>query len=147
MAFQPQRYRAEELADALGDVAGKRVLIARAELAREVLPDTLAERSAVVEILPVFRSVIPRATGRFEELGEVDMVTFASPSALQHFDELNDGRAAELLAGKAVAVIGPVTAEALVNKGITPDVLPDEWTTAGMAVAIESYFANQQGLP
>ena len=51
------------------------------------------------------------------------------------------------LAGKAVAVIGPVTAEALVNKGITPDVLPDEWTTAGMAVAIESYFANQQGLP
>ena len=147
VAFQPQRYRAEELADALGDVAGKRVLLATAELAREVLPDTLAERSAVVEILPVYRSVIPRATGRFEELGEVDMVTFASPSALQHFDELNDGRASELLAGKAVAVIGPVTAEALVNKGITPDVLPDEWTTAGMAVAIESYFANQQGLP
>ena len=53
----PDEYRAEALADAVGEVKGTRVLLARAEEARDVLPKTLKQRGAFVQVAPVYRTV------------------------------------------------------------------------------------------
>ena len=60
VAAQPKEYRAEALLEVLGEVSGKRILLARAEVAREVLPETLRERGATVDVVAFYRTVLPR---------------------------------------------------------------------------------------
>lgn len=158
VAAQPSQYRAEALLEALGEVADKRVLLARAEVAREILPDELRRRGAHVDVVPVYRNVVPTAAtvprnvareggaGRAEALGDVDMVTFTSSSTVVNFDRLCDGKAVQLLAGCKVAAIGPVTAATLEELGVDVDVMPSSFTIADLARAITGYFANRRGL-
>jgi uroporphyrinogen III methyltransferase / synthase len=151
VAAQPSEYRAEALLDALGEVAGKRILLARAEVAREVLPDTLRSRGAVVEVVPVYRTGTPKGPAAADEarevLGDFDMATFTSSSTVTGFDRLCGGRAKEILEGRVVAAIGPITADTLKGLGIRVDVMPSDYTIDAMADAIEAFFANRQGLP
>jgi uroporphyrinogen III methyltransferase / synthase len=143
---QPAEYRAEALLEALGDVAGKRILIARAEVAREILPDTLRERGADVEVLPVYRTSVPdSAPSALPE--DFDLVTFTSSSTVTGFDKLTGGRAKQTLAGKVVAAIGPITAATLATLGIPVDVMPREYTIDALASEIEAFFANRPPLP
>ena len=151
VAVQPAEYRAEALLEALGDVHGRRILLARAEMAREILPETLRERGATVEVVPLYRTTTPgvnSVTGTSDGLPErVDVVTFTSASTVTGFDRRTGGRAREILSGKCVAAIGPITADALTGLGIAVDVMPSEYTIDALATAIESFFANRQSLP
>lgn len=157
VAAQPSEYRAEALLESLGDVGGKRILLARAEVAREVLPDRLRERGAFVDVVAVYRTVVPElpATGSGKagnSVGgagpdEFDMITFTSASTVKNFDLLCAGRGAEVLAGKAVAAIGPVTAEAVARLGVTVDVMPSDYTIPALVEAIQAYFANRHPVP
>lgn len=150
VAAMPAEYRAEALLEALGDVQGPRILLARAEVAREILPDTLRERGAVVDVVPVYRTstaTLPAGRDAADVLGDFDMVTFTSSSTVSGFDRLCGGRAKEILDGKSVAAIGPVTAATLDALGIAVDVMPVDYTIDALASAIEAYFANRQALP
>ncbi len=153
VAAQPGEYRAEALLEALGDVGGRRILLARAEIAREVLPDTLGERGAVVDVAAIYRTTLPDVSGQAADaapesrLGAFDMITFTSSSTVSNFDRLVGGRAREVLAGRSVAAIGPITRKTLRDLGIDVDVMPDEYTVDALADAIESFFANRQPLP
>ncbi len=139
---QPLEYRAEALLEALGEVRGMRMILARAKVAREVLPEQLRARGAEVTVLPVYQTVVPPDSSQFTEFGEVDMVTFTSASTVGNFDRINGGRAAELLAGVKVAAIGPITAAALRDKGIGVDAMPHDYTIPALAAEIERCFAN-----
>ncbi|HEY2775716.1 MAG TPA: uroporphyrinogen-III C-methyltransferase [Candidatus Binatia bacterium] len=145
---QPDEYVAEALLEALGDVSGQRIVLARAETAREVLPDVLQRRGAVVDVVSLYRTSTPEAPADAPAaLGEFDMATFTSSSTVTGFDSLCGGRARQVLNGRRVAAIGPVTARTLEDLGIAVDVMPGKYTIDALAAAIEEFFANRQGLP
>jgi len=139
----PERFIAESLAEALEarGVAGRRVLIARAEEAREVLPERLAAAGAEVTVAPCYRTV-PRARAG-EELrvllseGALDIATFASSSAVEAFAAcVEPDEVGRVLQGVTVACIGPVTAETARRHGLPVDVMPDEHTISGLLEAL-----------
>lgn len=146
VAAQPSEYRAEALLEALGDVSGKRVLLARAEAAREILPDQLRKRGADVDVIALYRTVLPDVASGVGTLEDVDMITFTSSSTVTNFDRLCNGKGAEILARCAVAAIGPITARTLEGAGVDVDAMPSSYTIADLAREITSYFANRRGL-
>ncbi|SDZ84788.1 uroporphyrinogen-III C-methyltransferase [Selenomonas ruminantium] len=136
----PQEYRAEGVVEAL---KGKlpphaKILIPRAEEAREVLPDTLREMGAEVEVAPAYRTVCGQVDGEAlaAELKEdnIDLVTFTSSSTVKNL--VNIIGSAEVLKGVKTACIGPVTADTAKSLGIEPDIIAKEYTIDGLVEAI-----------
>ncbi len=144
----PEEYRAEALIEALeGDfLEGKRVLIPRAKVAREILPEKLREAGAEVIVPPAYESV-PSSEGkeRLEELlenGEIDCVTFTASSTVENFVRaFGEEESARLLSGIRVACIGPITAETAGKYGIGVDVEAGEYTIPGLVDAVVDLFA------
>jgi len=146
VAAQPTEFRAEALIDALGEVRGRRMLIARAAVARDVLPDELRRRGAFVDVVPVYRTVLPAHLPDAGELGDFDVVTFTSSSTVTNFVRIVGERIAQLLQGKVVAAIGPITAKALEDAGLSCHVMPTDYTVPALADAIVGYFANRNSV-
>ncbi len=128
----PPRAVAESLLQALAGERVDRVLIARAQEARDLLPDGLRERGAEVDILALYRTEAEPLdeAARAAVLG-AEYLTFASASAarLTH-------AAAGTLAGPRIVSIGPVTSAALVELGFPPDVEATEHTPDGLVAAL-----------
>ncbi|MBO6202846.1 MAG: uroporphyrinogen-III C-methyltransferase [Selenomonas sp.] len=136
----PQEYRAEGVVEAL---KGKlpphaKILIPRAEEAREVLPDTLREMGAEVEVAPAYRTVCGQVDGEAlaAELkeGNIDMVTFTSSSTVKNLVDIIGS--AEVLKDVKTACIGPVTADTAKSLGVEPDIIAKEYTIDGLVEAI-----------
>jgi len=128
----PERAIAESLIEALREVPVKTALIARAQDARDVLPDALREREVEVTILPLYRTVAEplSAEARAAALG-ADYATFTSASSARSFHG-----AAGTLSGPRLASIGPVTSEALRELGYEPDVEAPVHTPDGLVDAL-----------
>ena len=128
----PDRSIAEALVEALVDVPIERALIARAEEARDVLPDALAERGAAVDVLALYRTVAEPldAAARAAALG-ADYATFTSASSARFFHQ-----AAGTLDGPRLVSIGPVTSEQLRELGYQPAVEASEHTPDGLVAAL-----------
>ncbi|MFT4569926.1 MAG: uroporphyrinogen III methyltransferase/synthase [Hyphomicrobiaceae bacterium] len=141
VAVQAQDYRAEGLLEALGDVDGLKVVVARAEVAREILPDTLRQRGASVEVLPLYRTTVPEPAPDPAELANVDAVTFTSSSTVTNFLALVGENWRESLRDTCVAAIGPVTAETLADAGRPADVVAEKSTIDGLVDALLSSLA------
>ncbi len=146
----PDEYVAEGLLDAFEEqaapVSGARVLIPCAAGARDVLPETLRTRGAVVDVLHVYDTVaaaelaVPAA-----RVEAADYITFTSASTARRLaallqaatDAAPAGRPlAERLAGARLCSIGPITSEALRDLGLEVAVEAREYTAAGLAEAI-----------
>jgi hydroxymethylbilane synthase len=143
--FVPPKFVGEEIAAGLGDVDGARVLLPRAETAREALPDLLAARGATVDVLPIYRTlpadIAPEALDLLR--GGVDAVTFTSGSTVRSFAAaLERAGLGGLLAATPVACIGPVTAQAARDLGLGPAVVADTHTGTGLVRALTVYFEN-----
>jgi len=145
----PTDYRAEGLAEALRgeEVRGARVLLPRAERARDVLPSVLEERGAELTVAPVYRTVTPdedveTLRGIFRERS-VDMITFTSSSTVTGFAEIFSGEPpAGVLEGVAVACIGPITAQTAEELGMTVHVQPESYTVPALAEAIVRHYTS-----
>ncbi len=146
----PKEYRAEALLEAIGtdDLAGRRFLIPRAMVARDVLPITLQENGAHVDLVPAYETVLPAE--RSEEImglleqGKIDCLTFTSSSTVENFFSLLDRDAlAALLHPVTIACIGPITAQTAEKHGLKVDIVPADYTIAGLAQAICAHFAGQ----
>jgi uroporphyrinogen III methyltransferase / synthase len=141
----PAEYVAEAVAEAMlaEEVAGARVWLPRAALARDVLPDRPRDAGAEVDVLPLYRTVLPSDavdTLRIElDRGPVDAVTFTSSSTVQHFLRALDGR--PFPPGAIAACIGPVTARTAEAAGLPVGIVATEYTTAGLAAALAAHFA------
>lgn len=147
-ALVPPQYVAESVVAALaarGDLRGARVLLPRAEQARDALPDGLRALGAVVDVVPVYRTVAERTDGAdlAAQLtaGRVDAVTFTSSSTVQHFVELV-GREAAIRSRYAAAVIGPVTAATARELGLPVAIEAAEYTAPGLVQAMVRHFAG-----
>ena len=136
-------YTAEGLAKALEgwEMKGMRVLVPRAEVARDALPSLLANRGAEVEILPVYRSVCPPDAGpallRLFNAEGVDVITFTSSSTVYNFVKaFPEDRLPAILGDAEVACMGPVTADTARKLGLNVAIVAREYTTHGLVQAI-----------
>lgn len=136
----PEEYVAESLFSALeavGQLAGARVLLARAAVARDVLPDALREAGAVVEVVEAYRTVVPEGAAatvrRLLESQDRVLVTFTSSSTVTNFKFLAAGTG---FSGVQAACIGPITAATARDSGLTVVVEATTFTTAGLVDAI-----------
>jgi uroporphyrinogen III methyltransferase / synthase len=145
----PREFRAEALIEELaaGELAGRRVLIPRARVAREILPEKLHELGAEVVVPPAYESA-PSLEGGEElasrlEAGEVDCVTFTASSTVENFVGAFGGEEAwRLLARTRVACIGPITADTARGFGIRVDAEAREYTIPGLVEAVADLLAE-----
>lgn len=132
----PEEFVAESLLEALdSDLTGKKILIPRAEVAREALPEGLRQRGARVDVAPVYRTVVPASSALRDTLAakRPDWITFTSSSTVRQFVEM---AGEEALQGVGVASIGPVTSATLREYGVEPTVEADPHTMDGLIGAI-----------
>lgn len=150
--FVPRSYRAEGLLEALAerDLTGKRFLIPRAKVARDVVPRVLAERGAHVEVVEAYQTAPPpldRDALRSLLDPAPHLVTFTSSSTALNFARLlEDATEHGLMSPSDVraASIGPITSETARSLGFEVVVEADEYTIPGLIAAIRGHFANRQ---
>jgi uroporphyrinogen III methyltransferase / synthase len=144
----PQEFRAEALIEEVSgaSLAEQKILIPRARVAREILPEKLRESGAEVVVPPAYESV-PSSEGKDElakklEAGRIDCVTFTASSTVENFVRaFGVEEAARLLAGTRVACIGPITADTARGYGIPVDAEAREYTIPGLIEAVVDLFA------
>lgn len=145
----PEEYVAEAVAAALvaSGVDGLRVLLPRAEMARETLAEELEKAGATVDKVVCYRTVpaLRRLAGLREELreGEIDVVTFASSSTVRFLVEGLGDDAAVLLSNAKVACIGPITADTARDLGIRVDIVASDHTIPGLVEALVSVLTTE----
>lgn len=140
--FMPREFRGEaagaEVLLALGDRAiGARVLLPRAEVAREALPEMLRAAGVLVDDVSVYRTAgpSPEVEAAIRALAEdhlFDIVMLTSPSSAEHFARLTDGIERTWM----TASIGPVTTTRAVELGLRVDLTATHSTALGLVDAL-----------
>ncbi|MBW4439300.1 MAG: uroporphyrinogen-III synthase [Pleurocapsa minor GSE-CHR-MK-17-07R] len=143
----PADYTAESLARALPIAPGERIFLPASALARPDLAAALTERGAVVQAVSAYQTVCGRGgvdVPGYLSRGEVDALTFTSPSTVNYF--LERLRTAGGSAGQAYAIIaaciGPGTAAAARDAGFRTVIMPTEHTISGLADALDKAFSQ-----
>jgi len=153
--YVPREFIAEAILEGFERMAiqGKRILLARARIARDTLPKGLRQMGAEVDVVEAYRTVKPRGGAkRLKELlanGNVDAITFTSSSTVNHFVELlKKEDMKDLLKGVTIACIGPVTSRTAKQKGMKVQVEPREYTIPGLAQALARHYTTgtQRGI-
>ena len=147
VSIVPEKYVAESVIEALrGKIfKGSRVLLVRAKVARDVLPDELRKAGAQVDVIEAYETVVP--DGAAERLNKVfanaatrpHIVTFTSSSTATNFLALLREELHPSLHDVCLASIGPVTSATLTNAGFAPTVEAREYTMGGLVEAIARY--------
>lgn len=147
----PARYQAEGLLESLSaaTMAGKRVLIPRAAKARDVLPDTLRQWGAGVDVVEAYRTAAPpvdiAAVRERLQRGDVDVISFTSSSTVSNFVRLFDGgKLSSIVGDAAIATIGPITARTVEDLGGQVAIMAQEFTVDGLVKAIVDYFSRKE---
>jgi uroporphyrinogen III methyltransferase/synthase len=139
----------------LGPLRGRRVLLPRSDLARDVLADELRQAGAEVVDVVAYRTTLAQPDGagdhdiyRMLLEGQIDAVTFTSASTVRNFAQIHgQEQAADLLRGTVVAAIGPVTAEAAEHLGIRTTVMPQRYTIPDLVDSLVEHFRAREPRP
>lgn len=141
----PDEFVAEALLAALTDAGplhGERVLLARADIAREALVTGLLQEGALVDQVTVYRTVPAQPSSdllnRLTE-GTIDVVTFTSSSTVRSLVDML-GSSSGLLPSCTVACIGPVTAATARELGLEPAIVATNYTIPGLIDAIRHHY-------
>jgi uroporphyrinogen-III synthase len=148
----PEEYVAESVVKSLRkQVKGKRVLLVRAKVARDLIPRELRKAGAPVDVFEAYETVVPKASRRRLQavLGNQKrrphVITFTSSSTVKNFAALL-GRASRpkprrppLLDGVVLASIGPVTSATLRELKLNADVEAQPYTIPGLVAAIVAH--------
>jgi uroporphyrinogen III methyltransferase/synthase len=139
----PQDHRAEGVVEVLGDVAGRTFLFPRALEAREVIPRYIRDGGGSVDVVTVYETRVAKeseASLRQAIEDGIDCLVFTSSSTARNFAQLVGPSGVEAVQGAVVAVIGPVTANAAADAGLTPTIAPDRATSESLVSAIVKHF-------
>ena len=148
----PQEFQAEGIVEALGalGISGHRILIPRAKVAREILPEQLRNMGAHVDVVVVYQALPPdldvdMIRQRLQR-GEIRYVTFTSSSTVRNFfgffpdrDELTS-----LMKHTLVACIGPITARTVEEEGLVVDLMASENTVPALVQAIVAHAEGEK---
>ena len=146
----PPSYHSRALAEALLDTglsAGARVLCPRARIASDVLPSVLRAAGVRCDVVTLYETVVPACNAAMEtgiaalKEGDVDAVTFTSPSSVRNLVELLDGDTSALT-GVDLFSIGPVTTQELQCNGLVASAEAEVHTVPGLVEALERYYGE-----
>ncbi|MEM8529286.1 MAG: uroporphyrinogen-III synthase [Chloroflexota bacterium] len=149
--FVPSAYVAEAILDEIGDVLGQRMLLPRADIARQTLADGLRQKGAFVDAVDAYRTVPgPGAKELIELLQErkVDAITFTSSSTvrflLDGMDQQGVSRseARKMLQEIIVICIGPITAATAEAESLLVHSVADTYTMDGLIDALLRQFCH-----
>ncbi len=145
----PRTYVAESLAAELleAGAANQRLLLLRADIARQALPELLGEAGAAIDEFPIYRNVpeteLPVHVLDVLRRGKVDWITFTSSSTVRNMIELL-GDERDLLQNVKVASIGPITSKTARELGLTVTVEAEPSNMDGLVEAMVRYEMNGQ---
>lgn len=146
VAVTPDRYVAEAVVEALkGQTKGKRVLLVRAKVARDVLPTELRKTGAKVDVAEAYETHVPKGSKAklnrlfSNDTSRPDIVTFTSSSTATNFLSLLEKDHWHGLREIWLASIGPVTSDTLRQAGFKPNIEALEYTMEGLALAIAKH--------
>jgi uroporphyrinogen-III synthase len=148
--FVPGTALAQALGAEIEDVAGRRVLLPRGELASDALASTLRARGAMVDDVVAYRTVAGGGAADLARLvrdGGVDAILFMSASSVRQLvDALPPGPGAPPLGARrpAVICIGPETARAAAEAGLQVSAVAAEKTAGGVVDAAERWFGREE---
>jgi uroporphyrinogen-III synthase len=149
----PEEYVAESVVKGLRDkVSGKRVVLIRAKVARDVIPEELRAAGAEVDVVEAYETVAPeKSRVRVRALMKnaarrPHVVTFTSSSTAKNFAELLGDARAGLLEGVQFASIGPVTSATLGELQLPVAIEAREFTMGGLirAIVLARYAVNRE---
>ena len=152
----PEEFKAEGVFSALERFVGGtkelenvNILIPRASVARDYLPQALEKAGARVDVVPAYRTELPADLdrGRVAAIlsGSADCIAFTSSSTVRNlarrFDTLD---LSVVLAGIVIACIGDITATTAANYGLRVNIQPQQFTIPELARAIADYFSAHE---
>jgi uroporphyrinogen III methyltransferase/synthase len=153
VALMPDKFVAEGIVEALARhvgglplIAGHRILLPRAQEAREVLPDALIAAGALVDVVPCYRNVLGEIEdGKLQLLREAnpDLIVFTSSSTVRNLVDIlgqEDGK--KMLQKSIVAVLGPITRSTAQSFGKSAEIVPKESTITSLLEEIYSYYSR-----
>jgi uroporphyrinogen-III synthase len=148
VSLVPESYVAESLVAELQDkIAGKRVLLARASIARDVIPDALRDAGAIVDVVDAYQNVVPAAAPqqlRHAYARGLDAATFASSSSVTHLAQAAETSGVPFpLKGVRAISIGPVTSQTLREFYWPPAAEADPHDIPGLIAAVVRHFAPE----
>lgn len=128
--FVPSESLGSVIAEEMKDVAHQRILIPRSRIGRPELSDSLRERQAIVDDMPIYDTVKVQGEEQNEMLeklknGDIDMVTFTSSSTAENFLNMLD-EPQSLMKNVRIAVIGQSTARTVMMHGLKYDIIADQ---------------------
>ena len=134
----PKDFVAESLAEALKNfVGGKKILLARAEEARDVLPEALKNFGAEVTVAPAYKT-FPEVSAQID-FDAIDLATFTSSSTVKNFAA---AYGVDALKKFPTAAIGPITAQTLQSFGVEPALVAEKFTIDGLVEAIGKFYGR-----
>lgn len=145
----PEEYQAESLVDYFrkAKVKDKKILIPRARVAREVLPDRLKEMGATVDVVTAYETVKPEENvDEIKKLlseKKIDLITFTSSSTVTNFVEMfHKEEIKKLLKDVTIASIGPITAKQGEKFSLSSHIIPEKFTIESLVESIVKYFSG-----
>lgn len=146
----PDVFTAEGLIEAFGGegrIEGFKILMPRAEKARDVFPEMVRRLGGEIDIPVTYRTVKPEGHGRrlrrFLKEGKITIATFTSGATFTNFYEMMGDDAEGLLRNVTIAAIGPVTKKTINEAGLMVHIMPDEATVEAMVNGIIGYVTGQ----
>jgi uroporphyrinogen III methyltransferase / synthase len=143
----PAKYQAEGILEELNprEIRNRRILIARAAQARELLPETLREWGATVDVIEAYQTVLPQdhqlSLNELLQQKQIHLITFTSSSTVVNFIRLFEGEdLIRILEGVTIACIGPITAQTAIENGLRAEIISSEFTIPGLVDAIVRYY-------
>jgi len=119
--------------------------VARAEEARDTLPEGLRERGALVDVLALYRTVAePLSEAQAEAIKRATHVTFTSSSTVRYLLGALGDAGADGLGGARLVSIGPVTSATLREHGLEPDVEAERHDIDGLVEALTADVAARR---
>lgn len=150
----PDKFSAEGLIEAFTGrnerqgLKGLKILLPRAEAAREVFPDKVRELGGEIDVFTAYKTVKPEVHGkrmkRFLKEGRISIATFTSAATFNNYMDIMGEDALDLLNGVTIAVIGPVTAKAVELAGLKVGIMPAEATVDAMVEAIKDWVIKSK---
>ena len=148
--FIPSEYKAEAIIEKLGTnkIKGNKILIPRAAVAREVLPEELVKLGATVDVVDAYKTIEPeeRKSSVIREMlknKEIDVITFTSSSTVTNFLKVfNDQEISDLISNVTIACIGPITAKTAEKYGLKTSIIPENYTIEAFSDAIADFFQS-----
>lgn len=142
----PVEFRAEGIFELMQDMVkpGDKILIPRAKVAREILPQKLRELGAIVDVVTAYQTVSgdvdKDALKAMFVNNEIDLVTFTSSSTVTNLLDILGEDGAKMISSVKTACIGPITMLTCEDHKITPTIVAEEYTISGLVESIKKMF-------